>query len=144
MTTHINFHEQFRCNGVAKPASIRMFGFVLAVVFALIGFQPLLSTPDYKVWALILAAAVLGVTLTIPRMLVPLFRLWMWIGYCLHKITNPILLGLIFYVVVVPTGLLMRALGRRPLRLEMESSAKSYWMNRDPPGPQMQMMKKQF
>ena len=80
----------------------------------------------------------------LPRALGPLHWLWQRLGLLLHKVTNPILLGLIFFGAVVPTGLVMRALGKRPLRLTFDPAAKSYWILREPPGPSPDSMKKQF
>ena len=142
----INFHEQFRREKESppKPASTRSFGYSFAGLFAIIGFGPVISSGSVHLWAVTLAAVFLGVTLILPRMLAPLLRVWVWIGFLLHKIMNPVLLALIFYGAVLPTGVIMRTFGRRPLRLDMDLSAKSYWIDRNPPGPQPWTMNKQF
>ncbi len=53
-------------------------------------------------------------------------------------------LGIIFYMAVTPTGLLMRLFRRDPLRLRHDPDAPSYWMDRDPPGPAPHSLKDQF
>jgi hypothetical protein len=144
MSESLNFHEQFRQEAPAKSPSIRAFGYVLAALFAIIGFGPLLKTGEIRPWALIVSLAFIVVTLLLPRILAPLLWVWTRIGLLLHKIMNPVFLGLIFYGAVAPTGLIMRALGKRPLQLNFEPAARSYWIDREPPGPPPQTMKKQF
>jgi hypothetical protein len=76
--------------------------------------------------------------LTIPN------RLWLGFGMLLHRVTSPVALGIIFYVVVMPTGLLMRAFGKDILRLRHDPAAESYWIKREPPGPKPDSMPHQF
>ena len=64
--------------------------------------------------------------------------------FLLYKIVNPVVLGLLFYVTVTPIALLMRVLGKDPLRLRRDSDAASYWIDRTPPGPVPESMKNQF
>ena len=142
MRSTINFHEQFRSESQPKPVSTRLFGLSFAGLFGMIGFAPIISSNSLHLWAVILAAIFLSVTLILPRMLAPLLRAWMWIGFLLHNIMNPVLLTLIFYGAVLPTGLIMRAFGRRLLRLDWDPSAKSYWIDRNP--AQSWTMKRQF
>jgi hypothetical protein len=53
-------------------------------------------------------------------------------------------MGLIFYAVVTPTGLLMRLFGKRPLSLAFDAKANSYWVRREPPGPKSEELVNQF
>ena len=57
---------------------------------------------------------------------------------------NPLVMALIYFAVVTPTGLVMRALGKDPLRLKYDPDAQSYWIHRDPPGPERESMQNQF
>ncbi|HQR50033.1 MAG TPA: SxtJ family membrane protein, partial [Methylophilaceae bacterium] len=95
-------------------------------------------------WALELSGGFLLLALVIPRVLAPANRAWTKFGLLLHDIVSPIALGILFFVVVTPTGLLMRLLGKDPLRLRFERSAKSYWIVRTPPGPDAESLKNQF
>ena len=79
-----------------------------------------------------------------PAILAPLNRGWTRLGLLLFKVVNPIVLGLIFLVTIVPIGLLLRAFGKDPLRLKFEPQAPSYWIPRDPPGPAPDSMPHQF
>jgi hypothetical protein len=78
-----------------------------------------------------------------PSSLRPLNRLWMKLGLLLHRIVNPIVMGLLFYGTIWPTGLVMRMRGRDLLRLKRDPSAASYWIARVP-GPAPETMKDQF
>jgi len=80
----------------------------------------------------------------VPRVLAPANRLWTKFGLLLHHIVSPLALGVLFFLVVTPTGLLMRLFGKDPLRLRFDPAADSYWIKRDPPGPAADSLKNQF
>lgn len=128
----------------AEMGSERSFGLVFAAFFTLIALWPLKSGGDIRLWAVGLAGAFLVVSLTAPKLLKPLNLLWFKFGLVLHKIMTPLIMGLLFFVTVVPTGLLMRASGKDPMRLKRDPAATSYWIKRDPPGPAPASMKNQF
>jgi hypothetical protein len=79
-----------------------------------------------------------------PSSLSLLNRAWTRLGLLLFKVVNPVVLGLIFLVTIIPIGLIMRAFGKDPLRLKFDRSAESYWIERDPPGPASETMSQQF
>jgi len=79
-----------------------------------------------------------------PQILAPFNRIWFLIGLIIHKIVNPVVMGFIFYSAITPIGLTMRLLGKRPLNLEFDSTAKSYWIKREPPGPEPETITRQF
>jgi len=95
-------------------------------------------------WSLIVSALVALVTVAAPSLLTVPNRLWLRFGLLLHRIVSPVVLGIMFYLVVMPMGLLMRALGKDFLRLRRNDSAESYWIKRDPPGPEPASMSNQF
>ena len=97
-----------------------------------------------RIWALVVAAFFAGTALTMPRLLAPLNNLWFRFGLLLHKIVNPFVMGLFFFLTVTPTGLLMRAMGKTPLQLGFDHKAETYWIIRTPPGPAPETMKRQF
>jgi saxitoxin biosynthesis operon SxtJ-like protein len=114
-----------------EPASDRSFGVIIAAVFAFVAILPLWRDHAPHWWALAAAIIFTVGALVVPSWLGPLNRTWLWIGLQLHKIVNPIILGLIFYLAVTPTGIIMRFLGRDFLRLKRDPSALSYWIIRD-------------
>lgn len=79
-----------------------------------------------------------------PPALGPLNKLWLKLGLMLHKVVNPVIMAVIFYATVLPTGLIMRMLGKDLLRLKLKPGADSYWIPRQPRGPVPESMKDQF
>ena len=120
------------------------FGLLVATVLAVIGCWPLLGGGAPRWWALGAAAAALAMALAAPQWLAPATRVWLRFGLLLHRVTSPIILGAIYFGVVTPTGLLRRAMGKDPLRLKRDPDAESYWIEREPPGPDRESMSNQF
>ena len=137
-------HELFDRTEPVQGSSDRAFSIVFTVVFALIGLWPLPWGDGVRWWALGIAAVFLLAALIIPKTLAPLNRDWMRFGLLLHKIVNPVIMGLVFFLTVTPTALIMRALGKDPLRRRLDKEATTYWIDRDPPGPDPDSMPRQF
>ncbi len=127
-----------------KGSSDRTFGVIFSIVFALIAFYPLLAGGAIRLWSLVVAGIFLLLAVVFTSVLSPANRLWMKFGELLHSIVSPIALGIVFYVAVMPTGLIMRLLGKDPLRLRFDPAAQSYWIRRDPPGPSGDSLNNQF
>ena len=140
MAAHEDFHRDER----VIPSSNRTFGIVLAAFFALIGLLPLLRGHPLRLWALPVSAIFLLAALAAPTVLAPLNRIWTALGALLHKITNPIILGVFFYLVFTPFGALLRLCGKDLLRLKWAPGGESYWILREPPGPPSESMSNQF
>jgi hypothetical protein len=127
-----------------KGSSDRAFGLVFAFVFTIIACYPMLSGGAIRLWSLIVASTFLVLSLLIPSVLSRANRLWMKFGELLHRIVSPLALGIVFYVAILPTGLLMRMFGKDPLRLRFQPTAKSYWIKREPTGPTPESFNNQF
>lgn len=127
-----------------KTSSNRAFGLVFAAVFAIVAVWPLFFGGSLRLWAAAVALLFAITALALPQTLAPLNRLWTRFGLLLHKIVNPLILGFIFFLTVVPTGLLLRLFGKDPLRLKRDPHRESYWLPRDPPGPRRNTMNRQF
>ena len=127
-----------------QSSSDRSFGFVFAAVFLIIGLYPLLHASGIRLWAVAMSGMFLLLAVLRPQVLAPANRLWTKFGLLLHNIVSPIALGILFFLVVTPTGLLMRLLGKDPLRLRFDPAADSYWIKRDPPGPTADSLNNQF
>jgi predicted membrane metal-binding protein len=130
--------------GPAPESSDRSFGFVFAVVFCIIGCWPLLHWEPPYWWALAVAVAFAVVALVRPQLLHPLNRVWLALGRLLHKIVSPLVMGIIFFAVVTPTGWIMRLRGKNLLSLKRQPDQKSYWIRRQPTRPETEAMKNQF
>lgn len=137
-------HEDISRKTDVKMGGERGFGFVFAVVFALIGLFPLIGGGPPRWWSLGIAGLFVLVALVYPRVLRPLNVLWFKFGMLLHHVVTPVVLGLIFFIAVTPTGVIMRLLGKRPLPLEPDPAAASYWIHREPPGPEPKSLDNQF
>jgi len=137
-------HEVFSRDEKIVAGSDRSFGIVmaaaLAAVTALNGWHAGRVWP----WSGALSALLLAAALVRPEVLNPLNRLWLRFGLLLHRVVNPIIMALVFFGAVWPTGLVMRWMGRDLLRLKREPDAASYWIVRQPPGPLPETMKDQF
>lgn len=136
--------EEVRRDELSPGGSNRSLGLVFAAFFVIIGLLPLLKGGGLRLWALVVSGVFLLAALAFPSVLAPLNRLWTRFGLLLHKIVSPIVLGIMFYLVITPTGLLMRVLGKDLLRLKFERRAGSYWIERTPPGPAPDTLKDQF
>ena len=91
-----------------------------------------------------MSAAFLAAALVWPGVLAPLNRLWTRFGLLLHRLVSPLVLGVMFFLVITPMGLVMRALGKDPLRLQRDRAARTYWIDRQPPGPAPDSLNNQF
>ncbi|MBP5858134.1 hypothetical protein KAJ83_14030 [Marivibrio halodurans] len=131
-------HESYDREDRTKMGSERAFGLVFVVVFTVIAAGKFFAGNVSLFWPAFwasLAAIMLGLAVFRPLLLRPLNRIWFKFGMILHKIVNPIVMGLVFFLTITPIGLVMRILGRRPLDLEFDPKADSYWIDRTPPGP---------
>ena len=137
-------HENLSGHEGPKGGSDRAFGFVFAFVFGIIGLWPLIRSRSIRVWALVIAAVFLLVALALPRVLHPLNVAWTRFSLVLSRITNPIITGLMFYLIFTPVALVLRVMGKDHLRLKPEPDAGSYWIPRRPPGPPPDTMRNQF
>lgn len=137
-------HEVFSREEKIVAGSDRSFGFVMVAALAIVTLLNGWHAGRLWPWTGGLAALLLAAALLRPAMLHPLNRIWLKFGLLLHGIVNPIVMALVFYGTVLPTGLVMRALGKDLLRLKREPEAASYWIVRAPPGPAPETMKDQF
>lgn len=144
MATGEHTHERMVQVEPEQRSSDRAFGIVFAVVFGIIALRPLLGGEPVRMWAVAISGVFLALSLTIPRALAPLNRVWLAIGFILHKITSPVVLGLMFYGAVTPMAFMFRLRGKDPLRLKLDKAAASYWIDRRPPGPLPATMTNQF
>jgi len=140
----MSLHEDFRRTHEVARASERSFGLVMAAVFTIVGLAPLVGAAAPRWWSLAAAAVLAILGMALPRGLSPFNRLWFAFGLVLHKVMTPLVMGILFYGAVTPVALLMRVFGKDPLRRQFEPEAKTYWITREPPGPDPDSMRDQF
>ena len=115
------------------------FGILFFIFFLIIGLYPLKSDEAIRVWSVVLALVLLIITIVKPNLFTFLNKLWIKFGILLGKIISPIVMGLVFFFVVTPIGILVRVLKKDVMGLKRGES--SYWINRE---DKVQTMKKQF
>jgi Saxitoxin biosynthesis operon protein SxtJ len=130
--------------GPARESSDRSFGFVFAVVFTVIGCWPLLHWQLPRWWVLAMAAGFAAVALISPQVLHPLNQAWLALGRLLHRVVSPLVMGVVFFLCVTPTGWILRFLGKDVLSLRRRRDLPSYWVTRSPTMPDTETMKRQF
>ena len=113
-----------------KIGSNKSFGIVFFIVFLVIGIWPLLSENNIRIWSLILSLIFLILGLFNSSFLTPLNKLWFKFGILLGKFMAPLIMGIIFFIVVTPIGLIMRLFNKDLLKLKFNND-KSYWLKRD-------------
>ncbi len=139
-----NFHEGLTREPDVMSGSNRSFGLVMAAACCIIaGLGYWADTSHWPYW--LVAGSVFAIAAWCwPQGLAPFHRLWFRLGLALHAIVNPLVMGLLFFVVVTPVGLLMRLCNKRPLALRFEPEATSYWLIRDKSEMQPGPMTKQY
>ena len=123
-----------------NKSSNRSFGIVFFIVFFLISIFPLIDSGEIRMWSLIISFIFLILGILKSKILTPLNNLWFKFGIFLGKIVSPLVMGLIFFCVVTPIGLIMRIFGKDLLNLKYNLN-KSYWIEKN--GPKSKM-KNQF
>ena len=120
--------------------SNKNFGVVFFIVFLLIALYPLLKNQEIRIWSLLISLIFLFLGLRNSAILTPLNKLWFIFGIFLGKIVSPFIMGIIFFLVVTPIGLLMRLFGEDLLNLKYNKN-NTYWIEKK--GPKS-LMKNQF
>ena len=137
-------HERTDSNEEIEVGTERGFAVVFAVVFAVIAAWPLMDGASPRWWALAAATFFLAAGFLFPVVLKPLNVLWFKFAMLLYKVVNPITMAMLFVTTIIPIGLIMRGLGKDPLRLKRQPEARTYWIERSPHGPEPESMKNQF
>ena len=113
-----------------KISSNRNFGLVFFFVFLIVSLLPLLKEEPYRIWSIVIAIIFLILGLINSKLLTPLNKLWFKFGLFLGSIVSPIVMGIVFFLVVTPTGFVMKIMGKDLLNKKKDSDKKSYWINR--------------
>ena len=113
-----------------KLPSNKNFGIVFSIVFLIISLWPLLSQNDIRIWSLIISGIFLVLGLINSKLLLPLNKIWFKFGIFLGNFIAPIVMGIIYFMVVTPTGLIMKMLGKDLLNLK-KNNKDTYWIDKD-------------
>ena len=119
-----------------KIGSNRSFGIVFFIVFLVIATYPLINNGELRLWSLIISLIFLLLGLVNSKILNPLNKLWFRFGIFLGKVISPLIMGIIFFFVVTPIGLLMRLLNKDLLNLKFKNT-NTYWIEKTEPKSKM-------
>ena len=109
-----------------KISSNKSFGIVFFTFFLIIALWPLINDGNIRIWSLAVSIIFLILGIANAKILTPLNNLWFKFGLFLGKIVSPIVMGIIFFFVVTPTGIIMRLIGKDLLNLKKNNS-NTYW-----------------
>mgnify|MGYP001247487203 CR=1 FL=1 len=113
----------------SKSGSIKSFGIVFFFVFIIIALYPLLNNHEIRVWSLIIGFIFLILGLINSPLLKPLNLIWFKFGLFLGKFISPIVMGIVYFIVVFPTFLLLKIFKKNYLNLKYDRNRSSYWIN---------------
>ena len=124
-----------------EQSTEKSFGLVFSIVFLIVALYPLINSAGLRIWALVLSIIFFLLAFLAPKILVLPNKLWFKFGLLIGSIVAPIVMAFVYFVTVLPTGLIMRLLGKDLLKQKLDKNAKSYWVKRSEP---MGSMKNQF
>ena len=137
-------HENLkRKNNLVTPSD-RSFGLVITSACVIVALYPLIATRTPHWWLLVVAAILFVLSLVKPNLLTPFNRIWTRFGLILGKFVNPIVLGLMYYLIIFPLALVLKLFGRDQMQRKFNSELETYWQNREPPGPTPGSMQNQY
>ena len=128
-------------NSKIKISSNRSFGLLFFIVFLIVALWPLKYEEDIRLWSLVLSIIFFILGILNSQLLTPLNKLWFKFGMFLGSIVSPIVMGIVYFLVVTPTGVFMRLLGKDLLKTSKVKNVSTYWIKRH---KQHSTMKKQF
>lgn len=119
-----------------KLPTNKNFGIVFFIVFFIIALYQLKIGSDSYFWSIVVSLFFLILGFLNSKILTPLNKLWFKFGIFLGKIISPLVMGIIFFLVIAPTGLLMRLLNKDLLNLKFNNDS-SYWIEKTEPKSKM-------
>ena len=112
-----------------KISTNKSFGIVFFIFFLFIATYPLMNNEDIRIWSIIIAITFLILGLFNSRILTPLNKIWFRFGILLGNLISPIIMGIIFFLIITPTSLIMKILGKNLLNLKRNNKS-TYWVER--------------
>ena len=124
-----------------KISTNRNFGLVFFIIFVIVSLWPLTYEGPIRIWTVIISLVFLILGLMNSKLLTPLNKLWFKFGMILGAIVVPVVMGVVFFLVVTPIGLVMKIMGRDLLNKKYDKKKRTYWIKRD---TSIGTMKRQF
>ena len=116
-------------NNNIKIGTNKSFGIVFFIFFLIVTIFPLFKDGNIRIWSLIIAIIFLILGLLNSKILTPLNKIWFKLGILLGSFVSPIVMGVVFFVIVTPTSLIMKVLGKNLLNLKRDNK-RTYWIER--------------
>ena len=139
MTTNQHFNGQ-------KRKQLRQFGLMVGGILVLIGlwklYQGKHETARLILWSVGVALMVTGAI--VPKLLTPVYWIWMKLALLLGWVNTRLLLGIIFFVIITPMAVVMKVFGRDALNRKIDKDAGSYWIPRPPIASIKEYCERQF
>ena len=110
-----------------KISSNKSFGLVFFVIFIIIALWPILNDGNIRIWSIIVSIIFLILGLLNSKILTPFNKLWMRLGALLGIIVSPIVMGVVYFGIITPIGLIMKLFGKDVLNLKLDKNKKTYW-----------------
>ena len=110
-----------------KISSNKSFGLVFFVIFIIIALWPLLNDGNIRIWSIIVSIIFLILGLLNSKILTPFNKLWMRLGALLGIIVSPIVMGVVYFGIITPIGLIIKLFGKDVLNLKLDKNKKTYW-----------------
>ena len=133
--------SEISSNIPTEKSSEKSFGLIFSIVFLIVSLYPLINSEGFRIWALVVSTIFFLLAFVAPHILVLPNKLWFKFGLLLGSIIAPIVMAMVYFITVLPTGIIMRLLGKDLLKQKLDNNAKSYWIERKQP---MGSMKNQF
>ena len=111
-----------------NAGSVKSFGIVFFFVFLIIAVYPILNNHEIRIWSLIIALIFLFLGIVNSPLLKPLNFIWFKFGLYLGKFIAPMVMGIVYFIVVFPTFILLKLFKRNYLNIRYERNKNSYWI----------------
>ena len=113
-----------------KLPSNRSFGLLFFFVFIIIGLWPIINSESIRIWSIVISLIFFVLGIFNAKILTPLNKVWMSFGKLLGNFVSPIVMGVIFFGVVTPTGLILKLFSKDILNLKKNKND-TYWLKKN-------------
>ena len=114
-----------------KTSSNKSFGIVFFVIFLVVSLWPLINEGEIRIWSIVISIIFLFLGLINSKILTPLNKLWFRFGILLGNVFSPIVMGIIYFGVITPIGILMKLIGKDILNLKQNKKSSTYWIKKE-------------
>lgn len=114
-----------------KISSNKSFGIVFFVIFLVVALWPLINEGEIRIWSIVISIIFLFLGLINSKILTPLNKLWFRFGILLGNVFSPIVMGIIYFGIITPIGILMKLIGKDILNLKQNKKSSTYWIKKE-------------